>query len=86
MYRNVWEKAQLEAKTKEQYILAGIGWTLDDTGELPDVDEMLEYYGVDGLDEMYVSRFTPITRTDLEKMLTKSLLKMLKVLDITRNV
>lgn len=84
--RSIWEKVQLEAETKEQYILAGIGWTLDDTGELPDVDEMLEYYGVNGMDEEYASRFTPITRTDLEKMLTKSLLKMLKVLDITRNV
>ena len=50
MYRNYWERIQANAKNPEDYIVAQIGWCLEDTGVLPDLDDFL-------LDEYFMSKF-----------------------------
>ena len=77
-FQNTWAKAQYYAKTPEQYIAAGIAWQLEDTGELADIDnQLMVAYGPNGCDDMFMEKFGPKTRMQLERMLVRIMAKNL---------
>ena len=64
MFRIGYDAIMRDAQTKEQYIAAGIALCLEQTGELPAMDELCTVY-VNGLDEEFTAKFGSVTRGDI---------------------
>lgn len=81
VFQNDWDKGQYLAETPKQYIAAGIGWCLEDTGELPDMqNNLLVAYGPNGCDERFIERFGPQSREELEHILSEALMDIVGTL------
>ena len=77
-FQNTWAKAQYYAETPQEYIAAGIAWQLEDTGELADINnQLMVAYGPNGCDDMFMEKFGPQTREQIEQILVKIMLKNL---------
>lgn len=77
MFRIGYDSYMRDAKTKEQYIAAEIALCLEQSGELPTIED-LEHAYIDGWNEEFIKKFGKVTENDIYTCLFNILKNFLK--------